>query len=374
MKASHLFFRKRLVDAFFMEKFMNNLTKYQQGKRQKNFLIIIFLIILLLLTFLEIAIGPTSLKLINVIKALFLQGDKANIRVIWALRMPRILAAILAGAGLALAGMVMQSLLQNPMASPTTLGVNNGAVFGANLAIIVLGCGAISTTQGININLNNPYLTTICAFVFAMLSTFIILLLSKRHQFASSVIVLSGVALGALFNANTTILQYFADDTSLSSAVFWTFGDLSYATYLEDLIMFLVILISFIYFLIKSYAYNALISGDDIATSLGINVKRTRFMGLFLASLICAVCVSFLGIIGFVGLVAPHIAKKIVGLDHRHLVICSCLTGSIMLLMADFLSRILIKGVILPIGAITSIFGAPLFLFLIIKKKRGKNA
>ena len=347
------------------------LTNYKKYIRKKILTIFILLIIVFILMILCLSVGSSNMGFIETLKAFFNIGDEANSIIIWRVRIPRTLAAIIAGSGLALAGCIMQSILKNPMASPTTLGVSNGAVFGANFAIIVLGAGAVSTSTNLSVTINNPYITTICAFVFAMISAITILLLSKRRKFASETIVLAGVALGSLFTAGTTIMQYFADDTKLSSAIFWTFGDLGNATYLKDLIMFVVVFVSFIYFFISRWNYNALSSGDETATSLGVKVSRTRFIGLLLSSLICAVCVSFLGIIGFIGLLAPHIIKRIVGSDHRFLLIASMLTGSAILLLADFVSRCFMQGISLPIGAITSLFGAPLFLWLLLKRKRG---
>lgn len=347
------------------------LTNYKKYIKKKILTILILLVIVFILMILCLSVGSSNMGFIETLKAFFNIGDEANSIIIWRIRIPRTLAAIIAGSGLALAGCIMQSILKNPMASPTTLGVSNGAVFGANFAIIVLGAGAVSTSTNLSVTINNPYVTTICAFVFAMISAITILILSKRRKFASETIVLAGVALGSLFTAGTTIMQYFADDTKLSSAIFWTFGDLGNATYLKDLIMFVIVFVSFIYFFISRWNYNALSSGDETATSLGVKVSRTRFIGLLLSSLICAVCVSFLGIIGFIGLLAPHIIKRIVGSDHRFLLIASMLTGSAILLLADFISRCFMQGISLPIGAITSLFGAPLFLWLLLKRKRG---
>lgn len=346
-----------------------NLYNYQEYLKKKKVVILILVLINIVFFIGNLFNGATSIGFLNTVKALFFQGNESNIRIIWLIRMPRILAGILAGASLAMSGLVMQTLLQNKMASPTTLGVNNGAVFGANLAIIVLGVGTISNTTNLSIHLDNPYVTTILAFVFAMVAVLLILGLSTRHHLVTSVIVLAGVALGAFFNALTTILQYFAEDTALSTAIFWSFGDLSYATYLEDLILFVVFIFAFVYFLLNHKAYNALMSGDDLALSLGINVKRLRITGLIIASLLCAISVSFLGIIGFVGLIAPHIATKLVGTNHKYHLITTILIGILILLCGDLISRLLIKGAILPIGAITSLLGAPLFIILALKKR-----
>ncbi len=345
------------------------IKQYHKLIKKKIITILILFIIIVLMAIICLNIGTVHISFLNIIKSFFNCADKESQVIILNVRLPIVLAAIISGALLGLSGCVMQSILQNPMASPTTLGVSNGAVFGANFAIIVLGAGMVTTSQGTSVTINNPYIITIFAFLFSTLSSIIILLLSKKNHFRSEVIVLSGVALGSLFTAGTTLMQYFADDTKLASAIFWSFGDLSNANYIEIIIMFVLLVVSFIYFFINRWNYNAMTTGEENAKSLGVNIERVRLISLLLASLLCSTCVAFLGIIGFVGLIAPHLIKKFIGQDHRFSLISSMLTGSIILLIADALSRSLMNNVSLPIGAITSLFGAPFFLIILIKKK-----
>jgi len=186
-------------------------------------------------------------------------------------------------------------------------------------------------------------------------------------------VVLAGMAIGAVWTAATTILQFYATDVGLSAAVVWSFGDLGRATYRTDLIMAVVVVIGFVFFWLMSWKYNALLSGEATAKTMGVHVAGLRFATLLLASVITAVCVSFLGIIGFVGIICPHVTKKILGQDHRVTVPVSALSGSLLLLLADTLSRSLGSGSALPVGAITSLLGAPFFLAIIFGKKGGHH-
>ena len=265
----------------------------------------------------------------------------------------------------------MQSTLNNAMASPSTLGVSNAAVFGANLSIIAFAGGFLSTGNNLaNFDVGaNPYATSVMAFVFAAVSVLLILGLCTVRSFSPNVVVLAGMAIGAVWTAATTILQYYATDVGLSAAVVWSFGDLGRATYRKDAIMLAVVVIGVVFFMLMSWRYNALLSGEATAKTMGINVAGLRFVTLLLASVITAVCVSFLGVIGFVGVICPHVTKKILGQDHRVTIPVSCLSGSLLLLLADTLSRSIGGGSALPVGAITSLLGAPFFIAIIFSGK-----
>lgn len=215
-------------------------------------------------------------------------------------------------------------------------------------------------------------MVTASAFICSIVATIIILVLAKFRNFLPEAIVLAGVALGSLFSAATTIIQYFAQDVQIAAAVFWSFGDLGRVSWSELIILSFVIGVSLIYFMIRRWDYNALDSGEESAKSLGVNVERVRFESMFISSLITAVCVSFLGIIGFVGLIGPQIMRRIIGGDHRHLIPAAALMGANLILLSDTLARTIISPVVLPVGAITSFLGAPMFLYLLIRgsKKR----
>ena len=280
------------------------------------------------------------------------------------------LAAIIAGAGLSVSGLIMQTTLGNAMASPSTLGVSNAAVFGANLSIIAFSGGFLATGHNVsNYTIGaNPYATSLMAFLFALLSILLILGLCKIRSFSPNVVVLAGIAMGSVWTAGTTILQFYATDVGLSAAVIWNFGDLGRATYRTDFIMLAVVTAGAIFFILMSWRYNALLSGDAIAKTMGVHVERLRFASLLLASMITAVCVSYLGIIGFVGIICPHVVKKLLGQDHRFSIPASVLSGSLLLLLADTLSRSMGNGSALPVGAITTLLGAPFFVAIIFSK------
>ena len=347
----------------------DRLLIYRNIKRRRIMGLILLLVVVLLLFIIGIGIGTTYIPFIDVIKAIFNCGDTDTIFIVRNIRLPRALAALIAGGGLAISGCIMQNVLKNEMASPSTLGVGNAAVFGANVAIIGLGAGSFGASNGF-INLNNPYVVTVFAFVFAILSVFLILFLARIKHFTSESIVLAGVAIGTIFNAGTLILQFFSEEGELASAVFWTFGDLSRANYKECLIMFIIIFVSLLFFIIKGFDYNAIANGRGFAKTLGVKVERTSIISLLLASLITAVCVSFLGIIGFVGLIAPQIMKRFVRDDFRYLIPSSFLFGSALLLLSDLVSRLIIQGTPLPVGAITSLLGGPMFIYLLIRGRK----
>lgn len=266
--------------------------------------------------------------------------------------------------GLAVAGAVMQSILMNPLGSPYTLGISHSAGFGAAFAFVVLGVGTNPTLQSI------PYLVSICAFGFSLVAVAIIILLAKYRGASPETMILSGVALGSLFTAGLASLKYFAEDLQLSAIVFWMFGDLSRVSWNELSIMAIVVLPSIIFFLYNVWNYKALVSGDATAKSLGVDVERVRITSLFVASLVTALIVSFTGIIGFIGLVVPHIIRKTIGGDDRFLMPASCIVGSILLLVSDSVARTILSPVILPVGILTSFLGAPLFLYLVIVGRR----
>ena len=350
---------------------MNHLKELEKQKRRNTIVLIAMLLAVLTVGIACLFVGSSNLSVGEALDALLGGGSGAQSRIIWKIRVPRVLAAIVAGAGLAVSGLIMQTTLNNAMASPSTLGVSNAAVFGANLSIIAFAGGFLTTgnnLQSFDVGAN-PYATSVLAFVFSTLSVLLILGLCTIRSFSPNVVVLAGMAIGSVWTAATTILQFYATDVGLSAAVVWSFGDLGRATYRTDAIMFAVVLIGVVFFMLMSWKYNALLSGEATAKTMGVHVEALRFASLLLASVITAVCVSFLGVIGFVGVICPHVTKKLLGQDHRVTIPVSCLSGSLLLLLADTLSRSLGSGSALPVGAITSLLGAPFFIAIIFSRK-----
>jgi iron complex transport system permease protein len=352
-----------------VSKYIDSYQRYTARKKA-----VLFILILLIFTAAVLALnaGSTDLNPYQVVRTILGMGTDVSDIVIWRIRLPRTLAAIIAGAGLSVAGCVMQNNLRNPLASPSTLGISSAAAFGANMAIILFGAGNIGSSGADAVIISNPYLVTFSAFISSLAATVIILLLTRFRGFSPEAMVLSGVALSSLFSAGTILIQYFAQDVQIAAAVFWTFGDLGRATWNEVLILACVTGLSLIYFIFRRWDYNALDSGEETANGLGVHVENVRIGGMFMSSLITAVAVSFLGIIGFIGLVGPQIMRRIIGNDHRYLIPASAFAGSLLLLISDTMARTMISPVVLPVGAITSFFGAPLFLYLLAKEYKRK--
>jgi iron complex transport system permease protein len=334
---------------------------------RKSLIIVGLLVLTLALAVVAINAGAANTNPLQVLRVLLGQEAGTSSVVIWNIRLPRVIAGIVAGAGLGVAGCVMQTNLRNPLASPSTLGISNAAAFGANLAIVLFGAGTVQSNTHDAVFIGNPYIVTSTAFVFSILAMMMILLLAQIRGFSPESVVLAGVAFSSLFTAGSTLLQYFAEDVQVAAMVFWTFGDLGRISWQEVAILTAVTAAAFLYFQFHRWNYNALDSGEDAARSLGVHVERVRFGAMLAASLVTAVAVSFMGIIGFIGLIAPQMMRRVLGVDHRFLIPASAVSGAALLLFSDTLARTMISPVILPVGAITSFFGAPLFLFLLAK-------
>lgn len=316
----------------------------------------------------SVARGSSPVSIPRVLATLFGQGTAKENVIILNLRLPRATTALVAGFGLGITGCVMQGILRNPLASASTIGVSQGAAFGAAFAIIVLGGGLMSSsTAGASLSVTSPVLTAACAFCGSMMSTVFILFLSRFRRFSPGTLILAGVALSSLFSAGTTLLQYFADDVRVAAVVYWTFGDLGSTFWREISVMALTVTAAGIYFFLNCWNYNAMQSGEDTAKGLGINTDRTVLTGMVVGSLTASVIVSYVGIINFVGLIAPHLIRRFTGTDYRFLLPASGLAGAALLLLSDTAARMAVSPIVLPIGAITSALGAPLFLWIIFK-------
>lgn len=354
---------------------MNSAFHIQKQNRRNTLVILALLLAVVGMSFVCLFVGSSNMAIDESLAALFGRGTAAQVRIIRNIRIPRVLAALIAGAGLSVSGLIMQTTLNNSMASPSTLGVSNAAVFGANLSIIAFAGGYLSTGNNLSNYAAgaNPYATSLLAFLFSTVSILLILALCRLRAFSPNVVVLSGMAIGSVWSAATTILQFYATDVGLSAAVVWSFGDLGRATYQTDLIMLAVVALGVAFFAANAWKFNALLSGEATAKTMGIDVERVRFLSLLLSSVITAVCVSYLGVIGFVGIICPHVTKKLLGQDHRMTIPVSVLSGSLLLLLADTLSRSMGGGSALPVGAITSLLGAPFFIAIIFSRKENRR-
>ena len=351
----------------------DNRNEYKKYIGRKWLTIIVLAAALFAAVLTALSVGSSGLPLPEILRVIFGGGEVASRTIILNVRMPRIATAIVVGAALAMAGCIMQNVLRNPLASASTLGISQGASFGAAMAIIYFQGGTqISNASANAITFTNPYTVVICAFLGGITTTVLILFLSRVTGVSPSVMILAGVAISAMFTGATTLIQYFSDDNRVAAVVYWTFGNLGRAGRKEIALIFILSAAAFVYFIFNRWNYNAMESGTNTAKSLGVNVDMLILVSMTAATLISAAAIAFVGTISFIGLIAPHIVRRFVGGDYRFLIPCSALTGAVIMLAADIASRTIKAPAVLPIGAVTSFLGAPLFLYLIIKqgKKR----
>ncbi len=343
------------------------IAQYKKYTKRRLFFILAVFIVLIIVVMIALISGSADIGLKDLWDIARGKSSAFAFQIVLNIRMPRIVGGILAGTALAVSGAVIQSLLRNPLASPFTLGISGAAAFGAAFAVIILGAGSSYSSSNDMININNPALVTTSAFVWSLISVAVILALSKFRGATPEIIILSGIIISSLFGAGISAMQYFADSVQLASIIFWTFGDLGRGLWRDSLILAIVLVPLLVYFFRQRWNYKSLQSGDEHARSLGVNVTRVRLSGMVAASLATAIVVSFYGIIAFIGLVVPHIVRRIIGDDEHFLIPASAIFGGMFLLLSDTLARTIIAPVILPVGILTSFIGAPLFLFLLVK-------
>lgn len=351
-----------------------DLTSYNKYIRRKWMILLAMVLLLLASAVASISAGSASLSIGDVLRTIFGGGNRQENAIIWNVRMPRVATAMVVGMALALSGCVMQNVLRNPLASASTLGVSQGASFGAAVAIVYFGAGIQVNAGGAAsaLTVTNPAMVTLCAFLGGIATTAVILALARFRGSSPATMVLAGVAISSMFTGGTALIQYFADDVMVSTVVYWTFGSLGRAGWREIAIIAALTFAAFGYFCCNRWNYNAMESGVHTAKSLGVPVDRLILVSMVLCALISSVAVAFVGCISFIGLIASHIMRRFVGNDYRFLIPSSALCGSVLLLLSDIVSRMLLAPTVLPIGALTSFLGAPLFLYLIVKGGKGR--
>ncbi|WP_051905821.1 FecCD family ABC transporter permease [Carnobacterium alterfunditum] len=288
-------------------------------------------------------------------------SSSAHENIIWQIRFPRVLLAMLTGMGLSLAGAVMQTTVQNPLADPYILGISSGASLGATFAIMI-GFGGTSILAQLGLSF--------WAFLGAVTAALLVLLLSNVNgQMNSTKLILSGMVLNALFTAFSNFIIYIANDAEgIRSVTFWMMGSLAGASWSKLPLIATVVLICFLFFLTQERILNIMLLGDEAAITLGVNLRFYRKLYLVITSILTGIIVANSGMIGFVGLIIPHIVRGIVGSNHRYFLPLSVFSGSLFMVWSDILSRIILPTVELPIGILTSLIGAPLFIYIFIKK------
>lgn len=294
----------------------------------------------------------------------FVDPSKCDGLIDWAIfdvRLPRIMAGLIAGVSLGVSGAAMQSMMKNPLADPYTTGISSGASFGATLAIAM---GFTITGIGGSAGL------IVTAFFFSLIPAAVIIAISSLRSTSASTMILAGIAIMYLFNACTTLIKLGISDSSLAAVFQWSVGDLSGVTWEGCEVMLIFTVIGTTILMAFSKKLNILITGDKNATALGLNAHKLRIVLLLIISLMAASVVCFTGIIGFIGLVAPHIVRLFLGSDNRFLIPASAAFGAVLLMVSDLVSRVIIAPTFLPVGVITAFIGCPMFIYLLIKQRR----
>ncbi|MBB3462780.1 iron ABC transporter permease [Rhizobium sp. BK377] len=341
----------------------NTVGRYRLANLRKHVVLCLLLAAVVLVFLADIATGPAWYGLDDVLKTVLMPADaQPQMRVvIWSIRMPSALMAIVVGMALATAGVQMQTVLNNPLASPFTLGISSAASFGAALAL-AFGLSFIPVA--------GDYIVAVNAFIMALGSALIIHSVGLRRGSSVQTIVLLGIALVFSFNTALAMVQYFANDQAVAAIVFWTMGSLTKATWPKLAVTVAVLVLTIPIFVYRRWQLTALRLGEARAASFGIPVRRLRLETLVLISLLSSIPVAFVGTIGFVGLVAPHIARMLVGEDQRHLLPASAMIGALIMSSSSTVAKVLVPGAVLPIGVITAVIGLPVFFYLILRGGR----
>jgi len=344
---------------------------YHKGKKRKILAIISIFLALLLAVVVSVSLGAGSPGFAEATQVIlsklfpFLNinpGSSLTQTIILDFRLPRIVLALIAGAGLAASGATMQGVLRNPLVSSYILGISSAAGFGAALAL-VLGVGVIAGFGG--------YLVIVNAFIFSLLAMVIVYGIARLRGITTETVILAGVAISFLFSALISLIQYLAPESdALHAIVFWLMGGLSAATWDGILVVFPIVVLTVALMVQQSWNINVLSMGEDVATSLGVSSKRVLTITMVLETLATASIIAFTGVIGFVCLISPHIARMLIGSDHRFLIPCSSLIGGCLLLCSDTVGRLVIQPVELPVGIVTSLLGVPFFIYILATKRR----
>lgn len=338
------------------------IAQYRRQSRRKILAIMVLTLGALVAFTVATVVGPINLSWAELWNGLFNPNgvDETTRTVLWNLRLPAAVMAVLIGAGLSLSGAHMQTILDNPLAEPFTLGISAAAAFGG-AASIVLGWTVLSNPQ---------FNLAAVAWVAALVAVFVVAGAAVWRGASAESMILLGLALVFLFQAMLSLMQYSATTEALQQIVFWTMGSLQRANWTSNAILLGTLAIAIPFTVVNSWKLTALRLGDDRAAALGINVQRLRVTTLVVASLLAASAVAFAGVIGFIGLVGPHVARMLVGEDQRYFAPASMAAGALLLSAAHAVSITIVPGVAVPIGIITSLVGVPFFLILIFARRR----
>lgn len=343
-----------------LEGFSHGEDIYKNINKKRFILFATTFIALLGFSILDLIVGPSGMSLSEVIWTLLQGSNNENINsaVMWSIRLPMTLTCIFVGASLGLAGSHMQTILNNPLASPYTLGISSAAGFGASLAIVT----------GITIGNIGWICIPLMAFAFSFVSSLCIYFIGKSKGMKSITMVLTGIVIHFLFQALQSLVQYMVAPEVSQQIVFWMFGSLLKSTWVGVFITASIFLLCFLLTSTMVWKITALSAGEERARSLGINVDKLKLRVFLISTLLTTGAVSFIGPIGFIGLISPHFARLSVGEDQRYLSPVSAIFGALIMVVASIISKVIKPGALIPIGIVTSIVGVPFLLFLLLSK------
>jgi len=337
--------------------------EYRRLSSRRLAVLAVFGCILFATVTLDVATGPAFLPVGAVVRALLGQSGDPTVQVIvWSLRLPIAFMAVVVGAALGLTGAIMQTILNNPLASSYTLGISAGAGFGAALAIVA--------GSALPLPFRETDAVALCAFLFAGLSCAAVYAIGSVRGGTSEMLVLAGIALMFLFQALLSLLQFIASPEALQQVVFWLFGSLQKATWGKLAVVAATLAVCVPLLVRNVWRLTAMKLGDERARGLGVNVRRVRIECFVLVSVLTGAAVAFVGTIGFIGLVAPHAARMLVGEDQRIFLPASALSGAILLSAASVASKTVLPGALVPIGIVTAMIGVPFFTWLVLRGRR----
>lgn len=354
-------------------------SAYERSTMRKRAFILICFVLLGLALVLSVSVGAVNISFFDSLRvfghALFPAWVSAPdqdyySKIILGDRLSRSILCIMSGFSLAVAGAVMQNILRNPLVSPFTLGVSSAASFGAAVAIMT-GSGIIGSTTvlGHEFLFKNLYIAAI-AFAASMLSISLVLILARRRDISRSTIILTGVIISYLFQAGVSSCKYFSDDSELREIVLWLLGGMWNHSWGVVYLVIPVVMIGFVALEILSVRINVLSAGDEVASNLGVNVPRLRMISLVLSTLITSITIAFTGIIGFIGLMAPHLCRLFIGNDSRYLFPAAGVLGALIILVSDTVARIIVRPEELPVGIVMYVLGGIFFIWLVTRRKK----
>ncbi|PKZ17447.1 FecCD family ABC transporter permease [Anaerococcus octavius] len=311
----------------------------------RNKKIFLSIIVLIIAGVIDLFIGDSKIALSDLSNL-----SKVQRTILFNIRLPEVLTSIVVGLSLGLGGAIMQTILNNPLADPFTLGISSAAGFGASL-FLLLGFSLSYVAFG--------------SIIFSLVSMILVFYVSKKKAMNTEDMILAGIAIKFFFDSLTSLLQYLATDEALSSIVFWLFGNVTKTSLKQVGIILFVLVVILVFSLKDSWKLTAMRFGEDRAMAMGVDIKKLKVRTFILVSILAAVSVSYVGIIGFLGILAPHFARRLVGEDQRYYLILSAVAGAVLLVISSMISKIVKPGVVIPIGIISSIIGLPLIYVML---------